>query len=244
MIGRRYRRHTGVSGFTLVEALIATLLMGMILAALATVTSQWLPNWNRGFTRVQRAEHLDIAVRRMMADLSAAEFVSPNRKTTRPLFEGTELSVTFVRTAIGPNARTGLEVVRIAETADRQGPLVVRERAPFAPTSSNPYFTDPVALLRMPYRLSFAYAGEDRVWRNTWHGAAQLPSAVRLSIRDAATDRPLAVSTVAMIHSELPAECAAAKAGKDCGSPRPGAEARPGPPDGDAKASPMTSRSQ
>lgn len=32
------------SGFTLIEALVATLLMSIILTALATVTAQWLPN--------------------------------------------------------------------------------------------------------------------------------------------------------------------------------------------------------
>ena len=43
------RRRSRIAGFTLVEAMVATALMGMILAAIATVTAQWLPNWNRGF---------------------------------------------------------------------------------------------------------------------------------------------------------------------------------------------------
>lgn len=38
------RGRTRVAGFTLIEALVATLLMAMILSALATVTAQWLPN--------------------------------------------------------------------------------------------------------------------------------------------------------------------------------------------------------
>ena len=41
-IGRA--RHNSTAGFTLLEAVIATALMAMILAALATVTRQWLPN--------------------------------------------------------------------------------------------------------------------------------------------------------------------------------------------------------
>ena len=209
------------AGFTLVEALVATLLMGMILAALATVTAQWLPNWNRGFVRVQRSELLAIAIERLAADFAAAEFVAPNRKTDHPLFEGTELSATFVRTALGPNSRSGLEVVRIAESADRQGPVVVRSKAAFAPgpgALSQIFFSDPVVLLRAPYRLSFAYADKDGVWRGSWHDAATLPSAVRLSIRDAATDRVLPVSTVAVVHADLPAECATSA--DDCDEPR------------------------
>ena len=96
-----------IAGFTLVEVLIATPLMGVILAALATVTAQWLPNWNRGLARVQRAERLAIGLDRIVADLSAAEFVSRSRERDSPVFEGSELSVTFVRTAVGPNTRPG-----------------------------------------------------------------------------------------------------------------------------------------
>ena len=204
-------RRSGIAGFTLVEALIATLLMGMVLTALATVTVQWLPNWNRGFARVQRTELLSIAIERLAADFAAAEFIPPNRKTDRPLFEGTELSVTFVRSALGPNTRSGLDVVRISETADRQGRAIVRTRATFTPGSGSIdqiFLGDPVVLLRAPYRLTFAYADKDGVWKGSWHDASTLPSAVRMTVRDAATDRALPVSTVAVVRSNLPAECA------------------------------------
>jgi hypothetical protein len=40
---------------------------------------------------------------------------------------------------------------------------------------------------------------------------------VRLSIRDAATDRVLPVSTVAVVHANLPAECAGSA--DDCDDP-------------------------
>ena len=69
-------RRRRIAGFTLVEALLATALMGAILAAIATVTAQWLPNWNRGFERVQRVELLAIGLERIVADLAAAEFVT------------------------------------------------------------------------------------------------------------------------------------------------------------------------
>ena len=36
-----------IAGFTLIEALVAIRLkLGSILAALATITARWLPNWN------------------------------------------------------------------------------------------------------------------------------------------------------------------------------------------------------
>lgn len=211
---------SGEAGFSLIEALVATALMGAILASLAIITAQWLPNWNRGGARLQRGELLALALDRVTADLAAAEFITPDRLTNRPLFEGAELAVTFVRSAIGPNAKPGLEIVRLAETADRQGPVTVRSRAPYAPfatgVSSQVDFTDPIVLLRAPYRLSFAYAGRDDVWMDTWRNAGELPATVRLTVRDTTTGRTLAVTTATAIHVELPASCAALAKGANC----------------------------
>src|SRR5215472_613115 len=159
---RRCRR-CGVAGFTLLEALIATTLMAMVLAAIGAITAQWLPSWNRGFMRVQRSELFTVALNRLAADLSAAEFITPNRGTSSPLFEGTPSAVTLVRSAVGPNTDPGLEIVRLAEMTERQGFAMVRTRTPFVPfglgnvTTNQLNFTDPVVLLRAPYRVTFSY---------------------------------------------------------------------------------------
>jgi general secretion pathway protein J len=209
------------SGFTLIETLVALALMGLVLSALANITSQWLPNWNRGMDRIQRSESVGLALRRISADLAAAEYVPANREQRQPLFDGSELSVTFVRTALGPNARLGLDVVRIGETTDRGDLVTVRSRAPFAPLlpatslSEQLQFGDPVALLRPPFRLTFSYAGSDRVWRDSWH-ADKLPAAIMLTVRDGATERVLSVSTVASIHAEAPEAGKCTSAGNGC----------------------------
>jgi general secretion pathway protein J len=209
------------SGFTLIETLVALALMGLVLSALANITSQWLPNWNRGMDRIQRSESVGLALRRISADLAAAEYVPANREQRQPLFDGSELSVTFVRSALGPNARLGLDVVRIGETTDRGDLVTVRSRAPFAPLlpatslSEQLQFGDPVALLRPPFRLTFSYAGSDRVWRDSWH-ADTLPAAIMLTVRDGATERVLSVSTVASIHAEAPEAGKCASAGNGC----------------------------
>jgi general secretion pathway protein J len=207
------------AGFTLVETLAALLLTGLVLSALATITAQWLPNWNRGIDRVQRSEALAIALQRITADLGAAAYVPPNREQRRPLFDGSELAVIFVRTALGPNAGPGLDVVRIAEATDRQGFVTVRSRAAFGPLPigaslvDQVQFRDPVVLLHAPFRLSFAYADRDRAWKSSWHDAKRLPTAIKLTVRDAATERELAVSTIVAIHAEGPAAEAADKQG-------------------------------
>ena len=88
-----------------IEALVSIALTGMILTAVATITAQWLPNWNRGFARVQGSEDLALGLDRLITDVAAAEYISINRDSSQPIFEGTDHSVTFVRSALGPNAR-------------------------------------------------------------------------------------------------------------------------------------------
>jgi len=215
------RRHADIAGFTLVEALLATALMGVILAALSTITAQWLPNWNRGFNRVQRAETLAAGLERIAADLAAAEFISAGAASRAPVFDGNELSITFLRNAIGPNTRPGLELVRIQETGSNSGLATVRTRARFLPVGRDginvqPAPSDPVVLVRAPYRVAFAYAGPDRVWRNMWRNEAKLPTAIRIQVRDATTDRTLAASTATLVHADMPADCVLAEVIADC----------------------------
>jgi general secretion pathway protein J len=195
--------------------------MVTILMALATVTSQWLPNWNRGFVRVQRTELLALGLERVVADLAAAEYVPPHNLTKKPMFDGAELAVTFVRSAIGPNSPAGLEVVRIAETADARGLALVRVRMPYVPLDPNVAFdarrfSDPVVLLRAPYRVSFAYAGPNRAWLPKWVDAGDLPAFVRITVRNAATGQILSASTAAPVRVNASADCARTKNGKDC----------------------------
>jgi general secretion pathway protein J len=200
------RRRTNEAGFTLIEALVALALTGLVLSALATITAQWLPNWNRGVDRVQRNEQVAIALDRISADLASALYVSANREQRQPLFDGSELEVTFVRTALGPNAAPGLDVVRIGETIDLHGFATVRSRSPLGPLpiglslSEQVRFGDPVVLMRSPFRLSFTYAGTDRVWKRSWRDAKKLPAMIMLTVRESGSERALPLSTVVAIH--------------------------------------------
>jgi len=218
------RQQTSESGFTLIETLVALALMGLVLSALASLTAQWLPNWNRGLERIQRSEMISMALQQIGADLAAAEYVPASRGEKRPLFEGWELSVMFVRTALGPNAGLGLDVIRLSESSDPGGLVTVRSRMPFRPLpvgASLPnqlHFGEPVLLFRAPYRLSFAYAGEDRVWKNNWRDSDRLPAAIRLTVRDAASERVLAISTVTPVHVQVPGQGDCTQGDGNCGA--------------------------
>ena len=215
-------KETTESGFTLIETLVALALMGLVLSALASLTAQWLPNWNRGLDRIQRSEMISMALQQIGADLAAAEYVTASRSEKRPLFEGSELSVIFIRTALGPNTALGLDVIRLSESSDSGGLVTVRSRMPFHPLPSGAtvpnqlHFGEPVLLFRAPYRLSFAYAGEDRVWKSVWRESDKLPAAIKLTVRDTASERVLAISTVTPVHVQAPGQGGCAQADGNC----------------------------
>lgn len=220
MSAPRSKTCEGVAGFTLLEALVAMALTGMILTAVATITAQWLPNWNRGFARVQGQETLALGLDRLIADLAAAKYISANRESLQPVFEGTNHSVTFVRSALAPNAPPGLEIVRIVENLGAGGPSLVRMKAVFVPTAKGsndpPRFGDPVVLLRGPYLVSLSYAGSDRTWNDAWRQESQLPAAIRVIVRDTITRREIGASTATLVHAEIPGKCISAKSLDEC----------------------------
>jgi general secretion pathway protein J len=193
-----------LAGFSLVEAMAAVALTATIVMGLSSMTGQWLPNWRRGFADLQRADLLGLGLERLVEDISAAEYVTPWGGGPTPLFEGDASEVIFVRSAIGPNSYPHHEVIRLAQINDDRGLALTRMRAPFTPMTPEAWaqafaFGDAVALVRAPFRVTFAYAGPDRVWVDSWKSQKRLPDAVRITVRDTVLNRVLAASTAVRI---------------------------------------------
>lgn len=230
------RMRMAISGFTVLEALIATAMMALVLITLTSLTAQWLPNWNRGFLRLQNNELAALGLDRIIADLGAAQFIRMSPDQREPLFEGTTNSVVFVRTLIGPNSTVGLEIVQIGETNTSEGLTTVRMRTPYHRNAKGIVnidrfnFADPVVLIRPPYRLALSYAGKDKVWRAEWKKQNQLPRTIKLSLHSASLKSTF-LSTAVMLHASLPQECITAKSIDECFSApsltRPSGSAEP-----------------
>jgi general secretion pathway protein J len=150
-----------------------------------------------------------ITLQRLADDLADALPVPASASDMGPFFSGSEQSITFVRTALGPNAGPELDVVHLGETTDKAGLATVRSRTQFRPMPPNAsasnqfHFREPVVLLRAPYRLTFAYAGDDdEEWQSSWRDPSKLPSRIKLTVRDSSNGR--AISTVTSIHVQSP----------------------------------------
>ena len=204
------------------EALVSVALMGAIVTSLSAVTGQWLPNWHHGFGRVQRLESVDLGLQRLVSTSRRLNLSRPTACRKTPLFSATRKSVTLARVADAPGTAPHLEFVRLAETVNDRGFALVRSQAPFKPLDPGQtldaqlYFKDPVVLIRTPFRVSFAFAGPDRLWRDSWRDEVLLPSRGAHSGCVAATDHILAVSTAALMRANFPVECVTQRSAEQC----------------------------
>ena len=78
---RRYPAATAEAGFTLVEALVAMALMAMVLGALASISSAWIPNWNHGIARLQRNE--SVALGNLRCDVGLDRLIDVRENVQR-----------------------------------------------------------------------------------------------------------------------------------------------------------------
>jgi len=197
-------------GFALIEAIAALALTATLLLALGAITGQWTPAWRHGFARLQAVQSLDAGLDRLAADIAAARVAGPGPALNLAPFVGEPTRIVLVRSQIGPNAGPKLEWVQIEQQAGDSGLIVARSHAPFAPSADDEppsQFLDAVAALHPPWRVRFAFTGDDGAWRETWVRQSRLPRAVRIEVydRDSGVASPL--STIVALHVDTPVDC-------------------------------------
>ena len=207
------------AGFTLFEAMIATALIAMILAPLRPLRR----NGCRIGTGVQTGFNAMSTSQLVWNGLAPT---SPLRSTFRRIETQRCHSLRWAtRNNFYSNWAWAECRIRAGNRANcrssqrPKGPAVVRSRLPFSPaTTANRQslqFADPVVLLRIPYRLSFAYAGRDRIWRDEWRSNAHLPQAIKVTLHDVGGQQ-LFFSTAVQVHTELSIDCLHAKSLAEC----------------------------
>ncbi len=232
---RRAEGPAAADGFTLIEALVALAIGGFVIATLATVTGQWMRNWQVGVPVLQRSQALLTVLDRIVADVAAARFMPAG--TTGFVFTGESTAITLVRQTLPVETPGGLEIVRFAALPGGGDVTLARSRSPlpFGSSLGAPSDASPVTLLRQPHAVRFAYADADQTWQTSWRIAARLPRLVRIEVVDRRSGRAVLPPVVVRLHADAPLTCAAMASGDLCDTalgltPRPrSADASRGP---------------
>jgi general secretion pathway protein J len=208
------------AGFTLLEMMLALALTGVMVSAIAVFAGQWMTSWRAGFAQLQATDLLSLGLERLSADISAAQYGGVNSGQEPTLFLGDAKSLIFIRRSPAPDTLGRLEVVRIAQTSDARGAALIRSRAPYFPLAPGTpvvglRFADPVAIVRAPFVISFAYADAGRVWRDSWGLEKALPAAVRVTVRTVGRAEVVSASTAITLHVTGRLEKSNAKAAPD-----------------------------
>ena len=172
---------------------------------------------------MQRIESLDVGLQRLVSDLEAAEFVSPNVTSKTATFVGDAKSVTLFA------SRMLREQPLISNSCDWPKPWMnaaSRWCAPMRRSSrlipiclSTPNSISPTQSCSSAPPIGFPSPSREPTgfgansWRN---GIPAYPLPARIQVRHAATDELLAVSTAALLHADLPAECVAQHSSHEC----------------------------
>ena len=121
------------------------------------------------------------------------------------IFTGNADSVTFLRPALGFDARAGLDEVTYLNGRAGAQAAIIRSRRDFDP--KGPTATgEELPLIRGDMRLDFSYADANGNQASTWSDARRLPVLIRVEI-SGATPRRWQQFAYARLRVEMPANC-------------------------------------
>lgn len=200
------------AGFTLLETLLSLALTALIIGMLSIIGRQWLMEWRTGFSRVEELDHVELAKDRITTDLQASLSLPAGANASGPRFIGDASRVIFVREPFLHDKTDRLVVVEYSSDLARG---VVRRTAVYDSTLplEKLRFGEPVAVLPLPYIVTFSYRDADGRMTENW--SVKLPPE---TITFALSHTDKAISWVAPVsrHATLPSSCAAANSRKQC----------------------------
>ena len=180
------------SGFTLIELLVSltilTVVLGLLSAALRTLSQ----NWNANAARIERLEMVSRAFDIFERDVSGLQrLVRKEKQNQRFIFTGTQDRLSFVTleppypTAPGPYF-VDYSVARNGASFD-----LIRARAPYQTNMQVFPGATPanmVPLMQGRFKYQFSYAQKTPPgggWQSSWRKRDRLPDLIRLEVVDA-----------------------------------------------------------
>ena len=197
-MSRRRGPRAAEHGFTLLELLVAIMLLGLLMAALFGGLRLGARVWETADARLDASVTIQIVqdfVGQRLAETLPLEAVPPEvaeADVFAPLFLGTTEAVRFAG-LLPENLGAGFYLMELALAesghADGGGNLVLRWR-PFEPYDQTAEEVEPEerVLLENIEGLELSYFGtndpeQPPAWRQAWEGQSELPRLIRLRVR-------------------------------------------------------------
>lgn len=227
--GQPRLRNDRQSGFTLIELLVSltilTMLLGIVSAALRTLSMHWNANANG----IERLELISRTFDIFERDVSGMRRLTRIAEVDRQfIFTGTESRLSFVTVEPPYPTAPGLYFVDYSNSTTSGKNELIRARAPYqAGMAAFPGATpaNKVSLLDGPFTYQFSYAEKGKrhgPWLATWKKPNRLPDLIRLQIVDARSGNEIAQPFIAALRTD--AEVGCVSDGSDGCSARTGGE--------------------
>lgn len=180
----RFLRNSSAAGFTLLEALAALALTGMLFAAGLPLFVQFTESWSAGTGRSMAADQWMRATARIGDDLAEAMPLKMARWGRKAVaFRGSRERVDFVRTTLGGEGDFRLQSVSfLIVRRGRASVAIVRIARPFSRAGFErpPSSSEGVTLLRLRQNVSLDYVNAKGKRQGSWNPKAGLPCDVEL----------------------------------------------------------------
>ena len=187
----RSRAHTGVTGFSLVELLLALSLMSMLLALAYGGLRASTRATDKGQAILEDSSRIRMAhqfVRKQLNQMAPLVFAESDDQQERTVFEGEAKKIRYVAPMPGYLGFGGPQVQELAVVSADEGYALVLSHALLQEfEEENLYLRDPIVLIESIEFAEFSFLGRDEsgeltAWTTQWDQKEMIPEAVSLEI--------------------------------------------------------------
>jgi general secretion pathway protein J len=187
----RSRAHSGASGFSLVELLLALSLMSMLLALAYGGLRASTRATDKGQAILEDSSRIRMAhqfVRKQLNQMAPLVFSESDDQQERTVFEGEAKKIRYVAPMPGYLGFGGPQVQELAVVAADEGYALVLSHAILQEfEEENLYLRDPIVLIESIEFAEFSFLGREETgeltaWTTQWEQKELIPEAVSLEI--------------------------------------------------------------